>query len=389
VDAVSQQQTTEVADLARAVTDAATRLYAYLLREHWNGRTLAGPDYGIRFNARAGRFIKSYLSFVPWKDNLVYAQAQGYWILDNWSMADLGLRDQDHCREIAVACSDYLLSAQRPDGYWEYPNPEWKDRIATVEGNYASVGLLETYLRTRHEPYLDAAKRWYEFAINRVGFQGDNGRLAINYFANRRGGKVPNNSASALRTFALLFKATDDRRYLDPCRGMVIWLNEVQLDTGELPYAVDNPGGTDRVHFLCYQYNAFQLLNLITYYRLTGDEEIVPVLKKLARFVSTGVSAAGAACYDCNHELPEVSYYTAAIAASLSQATMAGLGDYRSLADRVYQRVLSQQNKEGGIAFFSRGNYKLLADRRSYPRSQSMILYHLLLEVKARSHGAA
>jgi len=370
---------------SQQVTNAAVGMYNHLKTTHWHAPTLSGPDYGIRFNARIWRFLKSYLRFLPWQDNMIYKQAQKYWILSNWLMADLELGDAEEHREIAIASTDYILSEQQPDGYWEYPNPEWKDRIATVEGNYASMGLLETYLRTGHEPYLDAAKKWYDYVLEYVSFQGENGRLAVNYFAKKAGGKVPNNSASALRTFGLLYQATQDDKYLETCHGMVIWLNEVQLDTGELPYAVDNPSGTERIHFLCYQYNAFQFLNILDYYLITKDEEIRPLLEKLAGFVAQGVTANGASAYDCHHPTPEVAYYTAAAAATLSQATAHGMGDYRALADRAYARVLSQQKPEGGVAFHSRKNYGILTDKRSYPRPQSMMLYHFLLEAQVQS----
>jgi len=365
----------------QALTDAATRLHAYLVERHWNGQALQGPDYGIRFNARVGRFIKSYASFLPWSDDYVYTQAQHCWILANWLISDLGLADRKTCQEIAIACSEFVLSMQRCEGYWEYPNPEWKHRIATVEGNYAVMGLLETYLRTGHQPLLDGAKEWYRYVMENVGFEDQDGRLAVNYFANETGSMVPNNSASAVRTFAHLAKAANDDRFSDPCEGMVAFLRDAQLETGELPYALKGPHGkSDRIHFQCYQYNAFQFLNLADYYRLTEDWATLPVLEGLARFVSGGVLESGAACYDCRHEQPEVSYYDAALAAALSLATALELGDYRSLADRAYGRLLSQQRRDGGMAFFSRRNYGFLTDRRSYPRSQAMILYHLLLE---------
>ena len=367
-----------------ALLDGAARLHSYLLKEHWNGQALEGPDSGVRFNRRIGRFIKSYLDFLPWSDNYIYIQAQGYWILDNWLMAEL--LDNEQAKDLALACSDYLLAAQRPEGYWEYPNPEWKGRIATVEGNYATLGLLESFCRTQQESLLAGAKKWYRFLIEEVGFQGENGLLAVNYFANVPGGMVPNNSALTLRTLAKLTDATNDSQYLTACEGMVAWLNQVQLETGELPYAVGRSEGNERRHFLCYQYNAFEFLDLAHYYHMTGDEAIYPVLERLALFLSTGISESGVARYDCHRERPEVSYYTAVVAAALSQATVLGLGNFRPLADRAYRWVLSQQRTDGGGEFFSRGDYGLLADRRSYPRNLAMILYHLLLELQVHTH---
>lgn len=70
------------------------RLFRYLVARHWNGRLLTGPDPGVRFNARIGRFAKSYLRFYPWSDDLAYMQAQGYWIEDCLEMHELfGGRD--------------------------------------------------------------------------------------------------------------------------------------------------------------------------------------------------------------------------------------------------------------------------------------------------------
>ncbi len=54
---------------------AAAKLHGYLIQAHWNGDALVGPDPGIRFNTRVGRFIKSYFSLLPWTDNLIYMQA--------------------------------------------------------------------------------------------------------------------------------------------------------------------------------------------------------------------------------------------------------------------------------------------------------------------------
>src|SRR5713226_7813815 len=102
--------------------DAALKLDRYLRTEHWNGRGLVGPDVGIRFNSRFGRFIKGYLPGVHWHDEYYYLQAQGYWILANWCLHRL-TGDAEY-RDIAVRCSEYAVTCQRDDGGWDYPNPE-------------------------------------------------------------------------------------------------------------------------------------------------------------------------------------------------------------------------------------------------------------------------
>ena len=72
----------------------------------------------------------------------------------------------------ALACSDYVVAEQRTEGYWEYPPvPTRKGKIATVEGNIATIGLLESYRRTCSRAYLMAAKQWYEFLTTEIGFR--------------------------------------------------------------------------------------------------------------------------------------------------------------------------------------------------------------------------
>jgi len=360
----------------------ALALHQFLVKTHWNGKVLTGPDPGIRFNTRVGRFVKSYLSIVPWSDNLVYMQAQGYWIFDNWQIFDV--TNNEDAKSIALACADGVVALQQPEGYWEYPNPEWKDRIATVEGCFAALGLLETFSRHEDERYLDAARRWFEYVLSDIGFrkQENKAMWAINYFAHRSGdgGGVPNNSTLLLWFLARMYQLTNESRCLEPCKKMIAWLAHVQLPSGELPYALGNSPDKDKTHFLCFQYNAFEFMDLVHYHKITGDQDVWSILEKLSQYLSTGLTKEGKARFDCLHETPDVPYYTMAIATALSQATELELGNYRALAERAFKQVLSNQRDDGGLAYHSRKNYGCLTDRRSYPRYLAMILHHLLRE---------
>ncbi len=42
-----------------AQLQAAISLHRYMVGRHWTGHALVGPDPGIRFNYRIGRFVKS------------------------------------------------------------------------------------------------------------------------------------------------------------------------------------------------------------------------------------------------------------------------------------------------------------------------------------------
>jgi hypothetical protein len=316
-------------------------------------------------------------------------QAQGYWILDNWLLADIkgGGRHAD----LAVSTSESVLARQRPEGYWPYPNPEWKGRIATVEGCFASLGLLESYARTGRRDFLEGARRWHAFMRDDIGFrrQAGSGMLAVNYFAHESGvgGGVPNNSTLVLWTAARLAQLAEDEMYLAECVPMLEWLEHVQQPDGELPYAVGTGGDDGRLHFLCYQYNAFEFMDLAHYHDLTGDGRALRIMERLAAYLSPGLEG-GAARYECSKRYPEVGYYSVAVAQALSQATDLGLANERSRVDEAYRHTLELQKPNGAFRFHSRRNYGILADRRSYPRYLSMVLHHLLLEARRPSEGS-
>lgn len=354
---------------------ATLKLHQYLIDHHWDGHALIGPDPGIRLNYRIGRFIKGYLPNLPWRDSLYYLQGQGYWILANWLMHTQ--TGDDRYRDIALRCSHTMLRRQQSDGAWEYPNPEWKGRVATAEGTWGALGLLESYRHSGDDVFLQGALNWHRYLIEQIGFQTLGDELSVNYFAGRQGGRVPNNSAFVLRFLAELARLTDEQHYLGPCAGLMTFMQRVQKPSGEFPYSVPGTqGGKDWPHFQCYQYNAFQCLDLMHYAELTGDPHAKPVIQNVLQFLAGGLGPSGQAHYQCGQPWRTVTYHTAALGAAFATAARIGVGDYQALAERAFTYLLNHQHKRGGFVY-SRGDYRLLSDRRSYPRYLAMILYHL------------
>jgi len=355
----------------------AMKLHRHLILKHWKGQALLGPDPGIRFNYRIGRFVKSYLRGLPWRDDYYFVQGQSYWILANWRL--LALTGQDTYRDIAVRCSEYMLTRQRDDGAWVFPHVEWKGRVTTVEGTWGSLALLETYRQTGDRRFLGAILRWYEFLIETIGFQRSGDELIVNYFANFGTAQVPNNSALVLRFLAELADVTADAAYLRHGAGLLTFLRRVQLPTGELPYRVDGVGRKGpRPHYQCFQYNAFECLDLMRYHDATGDADVLPVIAGVLGFLRGGMAADGHALYQCDHGRHRaVMYHTAVLAAAFAKAGHVGVDGYDDLARRSYSYLLGAQRRDGGFAH-SRREYHVLSDQRPYPRYTSMILYFLL-----------
>jgi hypothetical protein len=357
---------------------AALHLHSYLQRQHWDGMALGGPDVGIRFNYRIGRFIKGRLRRVRWNDSYCYIQAQGYWILCNWLMYSVFAREE--YRHLATLCSEYVLAQQREDGAWVYPNPEWGGRVATTEGIWGSLGLLESYRRTGDWRFRAAAERWYEFVVQKIGFQQIGAELAVNYFHDRKGPRVPNNSVTLLRFLAELADATRQESYLQPRDGLLNFLRAVQSSTGEFPYAVKGESdGNFRPHFQCYQYNAFACLDLMRYCELSGDASVFPMIRKLLSFLCQGSAKDGHSYFDCGDRYREVSYHTAVLAEAFASARRFGIHGYEARANRAYDYLLKLQRPDGSFGFSRRDSF-LFGDPRSYPRNLAMILFHLLPE---------
>lgn len=356
------------------LSNAADRLHAHLLRKHYDRGLLRGPDAGVRFNLRLWRFLKSALDFLPWHDDFVFMQTQGYWVLANWMLHEA--TREPRYRDLALESTEATLRLQRPDGSWAYPLPERKDLIATVEGDWGAVALLGSYAREPRKEFLAGAIRWYDFLVKRIGFQVQSEGKAINYFDRPRG-NVPNNSVEAAWLFLRLWKATGDERFLEHLGGLLDFVAAVQLPSGELPYVIESPYERGREHYLCYQYNAFQFLKLAWCAGLKPGTRADDILPPLARFLAQGVTPRGASRASCSCAKPEVDYYTAVLAAALREADELGLVPSRDLSDRCYSRVLERQKPDGSFAY-STGDYGFFRDSHSYPRPLAMTLFHLL-----------
>ena len=354
--------------------NAAERLHAHLLRCHYDRGLVHGPDAGIRFNLRVWRFLKSALASLPWGDDYVFLQTQGYWILANWMLHEA---TGERCyRDLALQSTEATLRLQQAEGFWLYPLPERRHLIATVEGDWGAIGLLATYAREPRGELLAGAIRWYDFLVSRIGFQEHARGKAINYFDKPRG-KVPNNSVEAAWLFLRLWKASGKQRFLEHVDALLDFVAAVQLPTGELPYVVESPYEPGREHYLCFQYNAFQFLKLAWASKLRPASPAAAVLPRLARYLAKGLTASGACAADCSHAKPEVDYYTSALAAALWEGDKLGLMQSPGLSDLCYARLLERQRPDGSFAY-STGDYGFLRDTRSYPRAQAMTLYHLL-----------
>jgi len=363
-------------DLAERAFQAALRLHAFLEERFWDGRTLGGPDQGVRWHLRVGRFTKSYLPLLQGRERLVFRQGQGYWALANGALARA--TGEARFRALALAVGEECRDSQLPDGSWGYPMRARRHLKATVEGDFAAVALLEAYQATGDARFREAALAWHRFLEERIGYEPHpSGGLAVHYFDRPRG-LVPNNSAELVWILGRYATALEDRAFLARVPALETFLEAVQYPSGELPYEL--PGRHDprhQPHYLCYQYNAFQALKLWWHFEAHADARAEALARRITGYLKSGVRPSGASRCACGVDLPEVVYYADVLALALLLGARHGVAGAAELSERGVGWVLSRQLRNGGFRF-SRGDYRVLADRRFYPRNLAMTLFHLL-----------
>ena len=373
-----------VTSMSSRTLDAARRLHTHIADHHLHDGRLAGADQGVRWNIRVWRFVKSYLPFLRPVERFYFVQGQAYWALASWTLADL--TGDARYAQTAAAAARVIRATQRPDGAWDYPLPERRHLIATVEGDFGAIAMLEHHARTGDAEALAGARAWHAYVEAHIGYQSHERGLCVNYFQKPRG-KVPNNTCEWIWVLGRLAQATGDRAYLERVPALLDFLEAVQLPSGELPYEL--PGGNEprlRHHYLCYQYNAFQCMKLAWHAQTHGDARARALAERVSDFLAGGVLPTGAVRASCSHVNPEVVYYADAVAMALHTVTRAGWRDHGALADRAFAWVLDQQRADGGFARFSRHDYGFLSDRNEYPRYLAMTLRHLA--ERARDSGA-
>ena len=355
---------------------ASTRaLHGHLLAHHLHDGRLAGADQGVRWNIRVRRFVKSYLKWLRPIERYYFLQGQAYFAFASWTLGDVtgDARFHDHARR----ATRVVRETQREDGAWAYPLPERKHLIATVEGDFGAVTMLEAFERDGDRAWLEAALKWHSYVEREIGYQEHAAGLCVNYFQKPRG-LVPNNTCEWIWVLGRFAHATGDKRYLEKVPQMLGFLEGVMRPSGELPYELAGRfEKRTQMHYLCYQYNAFQCMKLAWYAHQHDDARAKALAVRLAGYLATGVLASGAVRASCDSVNPEVLYYADAVGMALHTVSAYGWADYAALADRTFAFVLSRQREDGSFRYFSRRDYGVLSDRTEYPRYLAMTLYHL------------
>lgn len=355
--------------------DHACALHAAIRSRHLHDGRLEGADQGVRWNIRVWRFVKSYAPWLRPRERFFFLQGQAYWALANWTLGDLTGEARFH--DDARAATRAIRQTQREDGAWAYPLRERRHLVATVEGDFGAVAMLEAFGRDGDRGWLEAALGWHAYVEREIGYQRHPAGLCVNYFQKPRG-LVPNNTCEWIWVLGRFATATGDASFLERVPALLGFLEGVMLPSGELPYELAGPHEPrTQMHYLCHQYNAFQCMKLAWHARAHGDARAQALATRLAGFLATGVLDSGAVRASCASVTPQVLYYADAVGMALHTVSAYGWADHHALADRTFRFVLSHQQSDGSLSPFSSGDYGFLTDRNEYPRYLAMSLFHL------------
>ena len=359
-EALGRRLETEIRQVTtRSVPHALDRLTTYLERRYLEHGALSGPDPSGRINLRLGRFLP-----VPQRPK-VFLQSVGYWArLNNLRGAS------DHVR----ASGDFLLERQRADG--AFPYTDGSGRVATFDGTWAAIGLLEAYWATRKAQYAEGSARWLEYLLRNAIRPHGRGQY-VQYWS-ELDLVVPNVSAELLWLASEQAKVERSAALEELMPGLLRFLGDAQIGSGELPYRLANSIAPRRQHYLCYQYNAFQFLAIARYAENTADAQSEPLLAGLEEFLVHGQAPSGGCRTSCHAAYPEVDYYTAALALALRRAERFAGARPRLVADALVSRLLTRQHRDGRFGYSS-GDYGIgwLRDGHGYPRPLAIIAYTL------------
>jgi len=140
----------------------------------------------------------------------------------------------------AKKSADWLIENQK-EGYWERPlNCTDCDKIYTVEGGEAALGLIELYEYTGEERYLKPAEEWAEFLVNNITYtRTSNSSIIFQYQYPNKHWRVLNINALSSLVLLKLWKHTGNEKYLTLANESLNFIRENQQPDGRYPYRLD------------------------------------------------------------------------------------------------------------------------------------------------------
>ena len=208
-------------------------------------------------------------------------------------------------RDLALESTAATLRLQHARGIWVLSASRAQHLIATVEGDWGAIGLLASYAREPRQEYLAGALRWYDYLVNRIGFQDAPPGKAINYFHRPRG-----KDAEQLGGGGVAFSAACGRRqgrsdFSSTCRAMLEFIAATQLPSGELPYIVAGQYESGREPLSLFSVQCFSVLEAGVGRGAASSRRQGAILARARKFLAKGVTPSGASAADCSSERPK------------------------------------------------------------------------------------
>jgi len=269
----------------------------------------------------------------------------------------------------AISGASWLMQNQNKSGFWVFRTFERKRRrIQTVDSTMGALALLSLYKITKDQKLLSTSKKWLEYITNNGLIKKNNHTYCMYYLdGDMEDLQVTNVSCCIVHLLSEFYSVSKEEKYKEIANKLIPFIKSMQLPSGEFKYS------SRRDHYQGPQYNAFQILFLLSYYTITKDEDLKNILITTKKYLESSVNVDGSihfgpVKYAFNTSNRKLYYHSAVVAAALSEfRDQVGNVNDRKILDCISFALLGQR-ADGSFSFGQKALFGFLDDIVPYPR---------------------
>ena len=277
-------------------------------------------------------------------------------------------KDKEYLNQ-AIDGSNWLIQNQNKAGFWVFTTFERKRRrVQTVDSTMGALALISLYKVTGNSKLLLISKRWLEYIINNGLIKKKDHTYCMYYLdGDMEDLEVTNVACCIVHLMSEFYKVSNEGKYKKIADNLIPFIKSMQLSSGEFRYS------SKRDHYQGPQYNAFQLIFLLSYYEITKDKDLKNILEATKNYLESSVNKDGSVQfgpvkYAFNTSNRKLYYHSAAVAAALSEYKyQIGNVNERKILDSISFALLGQRI-DGSFSFGQNALFGLIDDIVPYPR---------------------
>lgn len=239
-------------------SDKAQMMFGTYPNSLGTGAEPSQPEYNIHaFSWGYGAYVSAFSSIVLHTENKEFRTR--------------------HEAEIKATLQRYYNTSKQPECFACFTNP-WDNRLYD-DAIWIGIDMTDLYGYTKDQWYLDKAKSVYQFVLSGIDHKLGGG---VYWDEGARDSKNTCSNAPATVMCAKLYQVTQDAKYLETAKQLYSWTKQNLQDPGDLLYfdniKLDGTRGTTK-----FSYNSGQMLQgAVLLYKTTQDAKYLDDARKMA-----------------------------------------------------------------------------------------------------------